>query len=110
MGDADTARPDESVSPEQRMFDFGVKRYEERLACIVRDLRHLADEVERDARVRTEPDVMGTPALIWSAQTVVHRVMWGLVNLNLDGLVNVAGDTELARQVLALSGSSVPPG
>lgn len=97
---ADPQRSAENAEAEQRMFEFGMRRYQERLDHIVADLRRMADEVEREGRVRDEALVMGTPALIWSAQTAVHRVMWGLANLNLDLLVQIAGDTELARSVM----------
>jgi hypothetical protein len=73
-------------------------RYAKRVSDLAGRLRALADEVEREGRVsestvydpRTEHSV--------AAHRIVHAIMWGLANANLDGLILAAAEVDARTQ------------
>jgi hypothetical protein len=78
----------------EREAKFLRERYETQLADIVTNLRRLADEVEREGRLRPVSVAEGREAG-WSAASVVHSIQWGVANLPLGGLVNAAADIDV---------------
>ncbi len=80
-----------------RYAETQTERYAQTTAGIAKRLRDIADEVERESAVREGTfDNDGKPDFMWSAQQIVHTVMWGVANLSLDGLVSAARDAHNA--------------
>lgn len=90
MSTEETSRPNWP----QRQADSAHERYQRNAAKIAADLRSIANQVERDAEVRET--FHGAPPHSWAAQQVQHAVLWGLANLNLDGLTNAAAEADAA--------------
>jgi hypothetical protein len=77
-----------------RNIKAAVERYDERLADIVRRLRRLADDVEREGSPR-ESFVgwrKGRRDYVYASQRVIHEVAWGIANMHMDLLVDAADD------------------
>lgn len=88
-------------SSDDRSYSAVTSRfYAKQVADVVRRLRGLADEVEREGRAR--PGVMGRqdgrPEYVHSAQQIVHAVTWGLANLNLDGVISAGNEADQAAR------------
>lgn len=67
-----------------------------RAGSVAAGLRRMADEVDRRADGFTAESSMLLPNRnSRAASEVVHSVMWGIANLNLDALVDAAGRADL---------------
>lgn len=77
--------------------------YDREVAEIAGKLRVIADEVAREGKARRNWTARGDerPDYLLGAQRIVHTVMWGVANLHLDGLVNVAAEVHRARDIEA---------
>lgn len=81
--------------PEPTAPEFLTKRYHQNVDVMVRRLRDVADQMERDGH-RTENHV-GSPPYSWAAHSVVHAVTWGVANLGLDNLTLLAAEIDAFR-------------
>ena len=82
---------------DQRYADTQRFRYADAVSRVAQQLRNIADEVEREGKVRPGTfDNDGQDDFNWSAQQVTHTLMWGMANLNLDGLLSAANDAHNA--------------
>ncbi len=80
-----------------RYAESQIDRYAKTTADVVRRLRDIADEVERESAVREGTfDNDGRLDFMWSAQQITHTIMWGVANLNLDGLISAGHDAHNA--------------
>lgn len=80
-----------------RMSQVLAKQQVDRMHRVANGLRDLADEVERHA-ARGERRYESGNGMSWVllASDVVHKVTWGVANLNLDGIVANARDADEA--------------
>lgn len=72
-------------------------RYDQTLQALVVNIHRLAEEVECEGQARMphlEKD--GHLDYAYAANRVLHSVMWGLANLNLDGFTSTAQDAHNA--------------
>lgn len=88
----DTDRP----TREQRRADSAHGRFNERTAGIAAALRNIAEAVERDGKVRDTRHGHRRHSL--AASDVQHAVLWGLANLDLDGLTATAAEADAAQR------------
>src|ERR1700754_720776 len=77
-------------------------RYDTCLAKLVRNMRALADEVEREGEPRkrygSDSDQVNYPE---AAQRVVHTLLWALANLNVGNLLDSANEAhDVAHDIL----------
>ena len=79
-----------------RQKDWAQQRYEGHVDRIARDLRYLADRVERTGH-NARPERSNTYST--AACDVLHEITWGVANLNLDNLLNAALDADDTGQV-----------
>jgi hypothetical protein len=88
-----------------RMKDLAVERVRVKIRKTAADLRRLADNVERHA---TFEEGLSNRAV----QNVVHDVNWGVVNLNLAGLMSSEHDIQeiidAEREIAARERTAVP--
>jgi hypothetical protein len=89
----------------QRMSD----RYSAKVRRVAAKLRQVADDIERSATPPT--DIHSLKANhARGAEDVIHKVMWGLANADLDGLVARARDADEAPGIAAEVDDSGPEG
>jgi predicted kinase len=76
---------------------LGARFLREGVATRVRRLRDLADRIEREAErnIARAEDGRGTYGCATS--NIVHELMWGLANLNVDSLLSTATDADIAH-------------
>lgn len=77
--------------------DFRVKFYERQIQRIVSGLRDLANDVENAGIPRSTPGITGTPRFARSAEQVIHNLIWGMANLNADGLIEAAVQADMSE-------------
>lgn len=64
---------------------------------VVKDLRHLADSVERSIEDISDVGSPGIPSYGYLAASMVKEVMWGLANLSIQRLGEDAARADVAR-------------
>ena len=73
--------------------DSARNRYLSRVDSIVVSLRQIADEVERHG---PPSEKFGTASIYGSsAHDILHDVLWGVANLNMDALVAAAAEADV---------------
>jgi phosphoglycolate phosphatase-like HAD superfamily hydrolase len=77
--------------------DYRLAAYERHVEGMVRELRSLADRVEREARPSPRPGVTGTPRHLSAAESVNHAIVWGIANLGAYRLIEVAHHADVAE-------------
>lgn len=80
--------------------DYQAENFVARVAKIADGLRRMADEVERDGRVRDATGV-GVPRFAHAAEGVLHSVIWGFAHLHVDGLIRDAAGADVAEAIAA---------
>lgn len=75
------------------------RHYGVKVAVIAADLRSLADRIEREGKPRPSSVYTAGTEHQTAAGAIVHAVMWGLANINLDGLIREAADADAAPHV-----------
>lgn len=78
--------------------DFRVRFFNGQVERLVRNLRGLADDIERTAKPRATPSITGTPRFTCAAEGVVHDLIWGFANLHADGLIEAAVQADAAER------------
>lgn len=74
------------------------RNFTEKVHGIANRLRRLADEVEREGRVRQTHSTVGLyPRHASAAQSVMHTLAWGVANLHADSLVIDAARADQAE-------------
>lgn len=90
------------MTPEERDWEeVARRRLEAAVAARVQHLRQLAAEIEQESAQGISDAIAGRHE--WSTYTrvasrMVHDVTWGMANLNLDGVIDVAIETDKARK------------
>jgi len=81
-------------------------RFRENAARIAGRFREIADEIDR--AVSQGANHVNAPEFGWRAQQIVHSVIWGLANTNIDALVLLAAEVDTADQRWAAVGVPLP--
>lgn len=68
-----------------------------RLADMSVRLRDLADTMDQHAHRLDRVGSPGIPTYAGVVGNVMHALLWGVANLNADGLVGPAADADIAR-------------
>lgn len=76
--------------------DYRHARYERLAEAVARDLRALADRVERESKPRDEAGVTGTPRHTECAEAVQHAIVWGIANIGAHRLIDAAYHADVA--------------
>lgn len=77
------------------IVDYYAEALPEMAAAIARNLREMAEKVEREAT--QGPNLVGEPEWQWRASRIVHTIIWGVANLNLDSFAADAAKHDVYR-------------
>ncbi len=82
--------------PQRTLRTIEIKRFNDQVARISYRLREMADEVERETRVTLPSTVYRGTEYGAAAHSIVHAIMWGMANLNLDSIVLLGSEVDTA--------------
>ena len=81
------------------VVDHTAEAYARRVQTMVKGLKNLADEIEREAMrpaVRHSDKYDEKVSYGDAAHRVIHSLHWGIANLHYDGIVQAAADADYA--------------
>lgn len=88
---------DTKVRVRSDVEDMYLKSLDRHLGNIVQQLHELADDVARHRTDLGRVPAPGLPMYAGVVGRVQHQVLWGLANLSLDGLAEIAANADVAR-------------
>jgi len=80
------------MSSERTLKSMLADQFARRAAGTADHLRRLADEIEQAARNMERVPSIGCTSASAVAGDIVHKLMWGLANAHVDGVVSAAAE------------------
>lgn len=78
--------------------DYRIEAWDRSVETIVRDLRSLADRIEREGQPYGSPRLTGTGRFTSAAEDVQHALAWGIANLGAYRLIETAFHADAAER------------
>lgn len=86
--------------------EWSDKHYTDYVVQVAEQIRSLADEFTLAARPRRDEGALGVPRYTAAAEQALHRILWGLANLNADDLIGRAALADKAEREVSLAGEA----